>query len=132
MIFSYCKIFINGPNNLEEIFEQVKQCFSVLDVQKLNNKSYDVDTDYLYISIDDNPDFDSAKLDDPVDGFLFYPFIIESSPFDDMEVYENIRDAELYIKNVSYLINYMRKKGYDLVPACEFEDYLNKPILSEN
>lgn len=132
MINSYCKIFVNGPNDLGEIFGQIEKYLNILEFQELNNKSYNIETNYLYISIDKNSDFSPSNIADPIDGFLYYPFIIEVNPIDFKETYENFHDAELYLKNVLHLVSHMRKKGYELVPACDFEDYLNsEPIFSQ-
>ncbi|QDV52193.1 hypothetical protein [Gimesia fumaroli] len=107
----YCTAFVRTNLNYCDFIHVVE---SILDTKSENAN---IETDDLDIFVDKNDDYDPAKID-LTDGFLFYPYRMEI---------DSIKGSREYKESLLKFIRNLRKKGYDVVPACDYEDYLNSP-----
>jgi hypothetical protein len=108
----YCSLFVSTSSR-DEILSLI---YGVLQAQV---DGYNLNTPHLEAFVRNNPDFDSARMANHTDGFLFYPFKVEIEP-------ANAECVRQYKKEVLQIVAKLRDAGMAVVPACSFEDELNQ------
>lgn len=76
-----------------------------------------VHAESLEVEIRENEDFNPDRLDDPENGFLFYPVYLEITPT------ANVSRAA-YISDVAAIMSALRGARWRAVASCDFEDEL--------
>ncbi len=126
-MMSFCKLFVNSKEDLETLVSEICSELDIIEKSKPASTFY-IDTSELNISAFRNKEFNIQKLQDPLDGFLFYPIIIEVELTNNKELDEiNMDEKNKYLQSVLHLVGLLRKISSSVVPACDFEDYLNNP-----
>ena len=77
-------------------------------------------TNWGIVDIFLNSDHSDTQKNDPLKGFLFYPYLIE------MDLETNIERSE-YVQRIRLLLEGLRSSGYKVVAACDFEDEITIP-----
>lgn len=124
-MMSYCKIFVYYSGDVENI---VQKLVNEIDLTEKSQpaSTYYLATRELNISVFNNKEHDPQKIDDPLDGFLFFPIIFDVEAANAKEIYEmDTNEKHTYLNAVLNLVNILRKISLSVVPACDFEDYLN-------
>lgn len=114
----FCKIFLKiEKDKTKDIFLQ--KISEVLDGDF--DKFLFLENELLTIELRENKEYDRSKMEDEVDGFLFYPFFLEV----------DLKDEDNMVKYFSKIIEILKILN-DLhvtyVSACDFEDELPKSI----
>ncbi|QDT20149.1 hypothetical protein [Gimesia chilikensis] len=105
----YCTAFVRTNLNYLDFIHVVESILAA------KSENANIETEDLDIFIDKNDDYDPEKID-MIDGFLFYPYRMEINP---------TKGATQYKEALLKFIRRLREKNYDVVPACDFEEYLN-------
>ena len=111
MMDSFCKIYLNVDANREFVIDQLVE---LTGGERSGIRT--IENNLLIADVRNNDEYDPSKVVDPLDGFLFYKFLI------DVEA-----KGEFSTKYVELLINiirYYRENNNSIVPACDFEDLL--------
>ena len=106
----YCKVFVDWCYGRDELFE------IVVDFLQAQKKTfYSLYNEHLFIFIEKNSEYDEQLKNDREDGFLYYRYIFE--------IYSQSGiDFKNYIKALKNLIDFLRKMGCKVIPACNFEE----------
>ncbi|GMK47068.1 hypothetical protein PghCCS26_41980 [Paenibacillus glycanilyticus] len=70
------------------------------------------------IGIAKNDEYDPVRLLDPADGFLFSRFKLEINP--------NTNEFNVYLSQISKLLEGLWASGYRAVASCDFEHLLHR------
>lgn len=107
----FCKIFVDSEGDKGELVKRVAASTGGrVDLGSVH-------TNWSVIDVLRNDEYDAAKKIHRDEGFLFFPFIIETEPFPEVARVD-------YLGRVGELITMLRNSGCTVVPACDFEDEL--------
>ena len=88
----------------------------------------DLDTKMLGISLKANSDYPAMELPAAADEFLYFPFYLEIDHVEGKELDEMLPAEGLaYQDEIRALLASLKARSWQVVPACDFEDYLNGP-----
>lgn len=121
---SYCKIFVRSQHQLKDLCQILVAELEPTELVQPSSTYY-LDTQELSLAMFNNKEYDPQKIEDPLDGFLFYPIILDVEPASAREIYEmDISEKERYLSSVLHLVQALKKMSLSVVPACDFEDAL--------
>lgn len=110
----YCKVFINTQLDEASLVKIIAQLING-KISQINS----ISSDYLDLDVISNKEFDEKYINLPIDGFLFYKYFLDVEPMPGIK-YDD------YISQLKILIKGLREKGFNVVPACAFENELNE------
>lgn len=107
----FCKVFVDCELDKARLSEFI--------ISKLEGRvdAWEIFTNSSVMSICINKDSNKKMSNDPVDGFLFYPYYLEIEPVNGV-------DQRDYISNITRLLQSLWEAGFCAVSACDFEDEL--------
>ena len=106
----YCKVYVDDDRPRDAVVEAIRSASrGCLEGQAT------IRTDNYVVDVEDNEEYDQFKRSEPTDGFLYYRYYLDV---------ERLRDRSAYIQSLSSLLRAMRGAGFNLVPACDFEEQL--------
>ncbi len=108
----YCKLYIDTGFNKGELLNIIKEHTG--GVQP--GREF-ISTEWAEIGLDENNEYDPALTDDKNDGSLYYRFLVDIEP-------ENNVDSQTYIVGIKKLITHLTGLGFKVTAACDFEDEL--------
>ena len=111
----YCQLFVEGGSR-QELFGEL---LAFLGGRAEMNT---IEAPNMELYVDRNDERCDKKAQDPIRGFLFYPYTVDVDPTAET-------GADEYIEAVAGLVEELRRRGYRVVAASEFEDRL--PIDSD-
>jgi hypothetical protein len=117
----YCSLFIDSDVSREDLTLNLAKFFGVSpDRHYLSNEKGEV-------GVMKNKDYDSVLRKDGEDGFLYYRYLIEVEPNEEL-------GEENAVAFVSKILEYLWSQGYPATAACDYEDSLpNKgKLIPEN
>lgn len=76
-----------------------------------------ISTGWAAIGLDENDEYDPVLADDKDKGFLYYRFLVDIEP-------ENDVDLQTYLVKLKKLIMHLRGLGFKVTAACDYEDEL--------
>lgn len=109
----FCQVFVKTNKNEIELIHIIN------DFLKGEIRSRNIDSTHVSLSVIKNKNTGFNRMNDPIDGFLYYPFYLEIEPS------QPIRRAA-YIHTVKGMIAFLREKDFIAIPSCNFEDELNE------
>jgi hypothetical protein len=109
----YCQVFVKTKKSEIELINIIN------DFLKGEIQSRNIDSRHVSLSVIKNKSTDFNCTNDPLDGFLYYPFYLEIEPSESIALDE-------YIHTVKELITFLRGKGFTIIPSCSFENKLNE------
>lgn len=107
-----CTVFVDSDIAKENL---VKLIEDFLDGKK---RFSDTIVDNMYVYVKHNDDRDESMKNHPTDGFLYYEYRLEINPL-------ATTNFQTYVQQLRHLINFLRNKGFKVIPSCTFEDELN-------
>lgn len=110
----YCSLHVHGPGGEPELV-RVIEALSDARTGGVRFRAAEA-----LLEVRENDDFDPDQVSDPENGFLFYRFLVEVEPL-------SAATQEAYVAAVAALIRGLRREGWSVVPACDFEDLLPPP-----
>lgn len=105
----YCKVYVDSDRPKNVVLEVIRSAVG----GRLEGRTT-VRTGNCVIDVEDNEEFDEVKSSEPTDGFLWYRYYLDVEPLPGY-------DRSAYIALLSLLLEAMRRNGYSIVPACDFE-----------
>jgi len=111
---TYCKVFINTDLDEASLLSIISQLIN----GKINNINT-ITSRYIDLDVISNDEFNEKNTSLPKSGFLFYRYFLDVEPIAGTK-YEN------YLSSLKILINGLRKRGFKVIPSCDFEDELNE------
>lgn len=107
----YCKLFVDNASSSEDFVTWIAD--RLRGERRGRRRISDGVLDLRVV-----PNDESAPAGThPGDAFLYFPLMVESNP-----CAGTMRDS--YVSRLAELIGAMREAGFDVVPACDFEDAL--------
>lgn len=111
----YCKVFIDTDMDYTSLFDLI--------MNYIEGKKEGIDYIITYwcdISVRKNKEYNLEQyLKDSTD-FLYWRYYLDMEPVK--------ADENLYIKNITNLLCYLKELGMGVVIACDFEDEVNNML----
>ncbi|XKM13718.1 hypothetical protein RCS94_00665 [Orbaceae bacterium ac157xtp] len=118
----YCKMFVNAPITKGELAHKISSFLGISF-----DKFLSAENDIFTIDIQCNKEFNETNGQKFPDGFLFYPYFVETDIVDEKK--------ELQYKTlIKCLMDFFWAEQYQVVASCDFEEELpfkggyNQPI----
>ena len=115
MLNDFCKLYVDCDLPKSELVEAVR-----VDTAGERESRASVLTSTWVMDIEDNDDFDEERKSISPDGFLYFRYHFDVEPVPGVS-------KATYVESLSSLLVSMSRRGFSVVPACDFEDLLPKP-----
>ena len=111
----YCKIYIDTESKVQ--FKDLVLLISnfIHGEEEFANSYHN---DFIEVDIRTNKEYDPCFRNNKKDGFLFFKYYLEVNAIINVE-------QKVFISQLKSLIDFLRLRGFRVVPSCDFEDELN-------
>ena len=109
----FCKISVDGAIPKGKLASHIAESTG----GELDDAAASITTKWATIDVVRNSDYDSSRISEWPDGFLFFAYLVEIH-------IEPRADVGTYRRNVGTLLDALWDRGLRAVAACDFEEQL--------